>query len=145
MPRISFTLVCLGTLTAANAARAQDARPTAAAEQVCLGFAFGSWKPALNWHAAGHGEFPDSSRLQHAPMGRDWAMNSGDPDSTLMLFPAFWPVGVLVSLPTRSPAAGDTVTGEAIALRADAASEPSRTRVRAWRVTCGAARGLSKP
>jgi hypothetical protein len=132
-------------LAAATAAGAQNAQSAASEEQACLGFSFGNWKPALNWHAAGHGEFPDSSRLPHAPMGRDWAMNSGDPDSTLMLFPAFWPVGVLVSLPTRSPAAGDTVTGEAIALRADAASEPSRARVRAWRVTCGAARGISKP
>ena len=132
-------------LAAATAARAQDTRSAAPAEEVCLGVAFGAWKPALNWHAAGHGEFPDSSRLQHAPMGRDWAMNSSDRDSTLMLFPAFWPVGVLVSLPTRSPAAGDTVCGEAIALRADAASEPSRAHVRAWRVTCGAGRGFSKP
>jgi hypothetical protein len=104
---------------------------------VCLGFAFGQWKPALNWRAAGHGEFPDTSKLERSASGRDWATRSGDPDSSLMLFPAWWPVGVLVALPTRTPSAGDTVSGEAIALRAAFDSVSPRARVRAWRVRCG--------
>ena len=123
-------------------AQSAPARPSANAanDQVCLGFSFGKWKPALNWRAAGHGDFPDSNRLQHAPLGRDWAMGAGDPDSSLMLFPAWWPVGVLVALPNRAPAPGDTVSGEAIALRANADSTSPRTKVRAWRVACGSGR-----
>ena len=125
---IFVTALPLGAV-GAQAAPARD-------EPVCLGFAFGVWKPKLDWRAAGHGDFPDSSRLQRAPDGRDWAIDGDKADSSLILFPAWWPVGVLVALPTRAPARGDTVSGEAVALRANVDSASPRARVRAWRVTC---------
>lgn len=119
--------------------RAQDAaspgeRDTSA---VCLGFAFGSWSPPLDWHAAKHQGAPDSSWVGHAPGGRGWAGDEGMNDSTLMLYPGWWPVGVTVALPTRSPARGDTVTGIATALVADGRVRNPAAKVRAWRVPCG--------
>jgi hypothetical protein len=110
-------------------------------EVVCLGFEFGTWKPKLDWHGAGYDAFPDSSRLQHSPSGRDWAFGPDKTDSSFVLMPSWWPAGVVVLLPNREPAPGDTVSGEAIAMRADADSTSPRTRVRAWRVPCGQKRG----
>jgi hypothetical protein len=113
-------------------ARAQSA----GGDAVCLGFSFGTWKPKLDWRAAGHGEFPDSTRLQHAANGRDWAFGADKTDTSIVLVPSWWPAGVVVLLPNREPAQGDTVSGDAIAMRANGASLSPRTRVRAWRVPC---------
>jgi hypothetical protein len=134
---MAAALVVLSSV--ANAAVAQTTAPgrPASDEPVCLGFSFGTWKPALDWRAAGHGAFPDSSKLEHAPAGRDWASDLDEPDSSLVLYPAWWPVGVSVHLPTRSPAFGDTVSGLAIAYRAIADSASPKAAVRAWRVYCG--------
>ena len=104
---------------------------------VCLGFRFGKWKPPLDWHAAGHPLTPDSIHGAQAPNGRGWAtQRGGAADTTLMLFPAWWPAGVDVSLATRTPAAGDTVTGRATALVANGAMTPPTAEVHAWRVPC---------
>ena len=105
---------------------------------VCLGFSFGAWKPALDWKRAGHANPVDSARVPRAPEGRGWATPEGaSADTTLMLFPPWWPVGVVVELPTGAPALGDTVAGRARALVGDGRRESPTSRVRAWRVACG--------
>lgn len=139
-------LAMLLVLLLAPAARAQDANPAAVdTSAVCLGFAFGKWSPPLDWHAARHPGTPDSSWVGHAPGGRGWASDPTATDSTLMLYPGWWPVGVSVALPTRAPARGDTVTGTAIALVADGRVKNPTARVRAWRVPCGAAAHSAPP
>jgi hypothetical protein len=127
---LAFAALLLPTTT-----RAQSSAPDSS---VCLGFTFGTWTPALDWKAAGHGTRPDSSRLLHAPSGRDWAagLAGGEPDSLLMLFPAWWPAGVVVDLPSRRPLPGDTVTGRARALIAYGDRPIPTARVRAWQVPC---------
>lgn len=120
-------------------ARAQDtARPPATEPAVCLGFAFGAFTPKLDWAKAGHAPIRDSSAVQRAPDGRDWASDVALPnDSSLYLFPSWWPVGVWVELSTRTPAPGDTATGRAIALVARGNIAPPVAAVKAWRVPCG--------
>lgn len=127
-------------------ARAQDTTAHAAASEpaVCLGFAFGAFTPKLDWAKAGHAPIRDSSAVPHAPDGRDWASDVALPnDSSLYLFPSWWPVGVWVELSTRSPAPGDTVTGRAIALVARGNITPPVAPVKAWRVPCG--RSAARP
>jgi hypothetical protein len=133
--RAAVLVAALTLLVLPARARAQSTAPA------CLGFAFGAWTPALDWRAAGHGERPDTSRLQHAPTGRDWAVNglATESDSVMLLLPAWWPAGVVVTLPTREPAPGDTVVGRAVALVANGRRTPPSARVRAWRVLCGGA------
>jgi len=130
-------VAALGALVAIPL-QAQDATPAAEHDTaaVCLGFAFGSWSPPLDWHAAKHQGTPDSTSMGHAPGGRGWAGDAGT-DSTMMLYPGWWPVGVVVALPTRTPAQGDTVTGLATALVADGRVHNPTAKVRAWRVPCG--------
>jgi hypothetical protein len=129
-------------LAAAALAAARTSVDAQSSGPACLGFAFGAWSPALDWRAAGHGAKPDSSRLQHAPAGRDWAVNGSrsESDSLMMLFPSWWPAGVIVTLPTREPAAGDTLTGRATALVANGRVAAPTARVRAWRVPCSGSR-----
>jgi hypothetical protein len=104
---------------------------------VCLGFAFGAWTPPLDWKAAGHQTKIDQALLQRAEDGRDWATTQAVQDEhTIVLLPSWWPVGVSVTLPTRSPAMGDTVVGTAFAFIADGRKTAPRARVRAWRVPC---------
>lgn len=122
-------------------ASAQGAAPVPPAgareESVCLGFAFGAFTPKLDWAAAGHRPIHDGLATQQAPGGRGWASDDGLPnDSLLYLFPAWWPVGVLVELPRRSPMLGDTVIGRATALVARGNVTPPAARVRAWRIPC---------
>lgn len=104
----------------------------------CFGFSFGRWTPALDWHAAGHGERVDTTGFIHAPEGRDWAADlTAAGDTVLMLFPVWWPAGVAVEVPTRRLASGDTVIGRAVALVSDGRIKPPTAPVRAWRVRCG--------
>lgn len=113
---------------------------------VCLGFSFGTWKPALDWHAAGHAVVLDSALVPRADRGRGLASPvSNGADSTLMLFPPWWPAGVAVRLSTRSPALGATVLGHATALVADDRTrQPPVSSVRAWQVPCGGSAYTSK-
>lgn len=135
----SFRLIFAAALVAMplHVLHAQSA-PSHDDESVCLGFSFGTWTPALNWKGAGHGEMPDAKMLQHAPSGRDWASDAGagQPDSLLILYPAWWPAGIRVDLPTRTPAPGDTVTGRASAFVANGEVKAPEAKVRAWRVAC---------
>jgi hypothetical protein len=129
--------------------RAQDtARPPGSEPAVCLGFAFGAFTPKLDWAKAGHAPIRDSSAVPRAPDGRDWASDVALPnDSSLYLFPSWWPVGVWIQLSSRAPAAGDTATGRAIALVARGNISPPVAPVKAWRVPCGrpAARPAAQP
>ncbi len=128
-------LALLGVFAFGSGAHAQTASKD---EPACLGFAFGSWTPALDWRGAGHGQMPSADVLQHAPAGRDWASDAGagQPDSLLILYPGWWPAGIRVDLPTRTPAPGDTVVGRAVAFVANGAVTPPVAKVRAWRVEC---------
>ena len=132
------TALALGaTAVLAAPALAQDAPlpPRPGADDVCLGFAFGRWTPALDWKLAGHARV-DSMALQRAPTGRDWATPGTAADTTLLLLPAWWPAGVWVTVP-RTPAPGDTIVGRATALVADGRRNAPAAEVRAWRVACG--------
>jgi hypothetical protein len=142
---LSLAATVLGALAAPQAiARAQDAGGRAV-EPVCLGFAFGAFTPKLDWERAGHAPIRAGS-VQRAPDGRDWASDQALPnDSSLYLFPAWWPVGVWVELSSRAPAPGDTVNGRATALVARGNITPPVARVRAWRVPCGGAAPASIP
>jgi hypothetical protein len=138
-PRTLLAALVLGVAVMPSSAPAQSTPPSSA--PACLGFAFGRWSPALDWRAAGHGAVLDTSRVQHAPSGRDWAVGgtATESDSVLILFPRWWPVGVAVELPTREPAPGDTIVGRARAFVASGQSTVPTTRVRAWRVPCAGA------
>ncbi|MGQ0537811.1 MAG: hypothetical protein ACT4R6_02595 [Gemmatimonadaceae bacterium] len=108
----------------------------------CYGFAFGAWRPALDLVAAGHEAARLPSDAAKAPGGRDWASDAVPNDTTLLLFPAWWPAGVQVTFarrPSPSPrplAAADTVSGYATAFVADARAETPRATVRLWLVPC---------
>jgi hypothetical protein len=132
MFRSKLVVACFALLLIPPHAHAQ----AIGGDDVCLGFEFGTWKPKLDWHAAGYEAFPDSGRVQRSPSGRDWAFGPDKTDSALVLMPSWWPAGIVILLPNREPAPGDTVSGEAIAMRAIADSISPRTRVRAWRVPC---------
>src|ERR671933_435433 len=114
---------------------------------VCLGFSFGAWSPPLDWERAGHGAPVDSAKVPRAPGGRAWAAPSpvtAAADTGLVLFPTWWPVGIVVQLSTRAPAPGDTVSGQAWALVADGRQQVPTARVRAWRVRCGGKAGAPR-
>ena len=137
MSRRLISLVTLsGLLALTPAVRAQGT--SSSDEPVCLGFAFGTWTPKLDWRGAGHGEMPSAGMLQRAPSGRDWATDggAGAADSLLILYPGWWPAGVRVDLPTPTPAVGDTVVGRAVAFVANGEVTSPVARVRAWRVAC---------
>jgi hypothetical protein len=111
--------------------------PAGAPPDVCFRFMFGAWSPPLDWRAAGHRAPPDSSSVASSSTGRGAAAEiSVGADSALLLLPGWWPAGVLVELPTRTPAPGDTVVGRASAFVADGSVAPPVSRVRAWRVEC---------
>jgi hypothetical protein len=104
---------------------------------VCLGFTFGEWTPALDWRAAGHATRIDPAIHQRADDGRDWATTQAVQDEhTIMLLPSWWPAGVSVTLPDRSPAPGDTVVGSAFAFVGDGRKKAPTAKVWAWRVPC---------
>ena len=80
---------------------------------------------------------PDSMKVGQAPAGRGWATNEKEgADSLLLLFPVWWPAGVRVVLPTRTPAPGDTISGVATAFIAYGDRTPPTSKVRAWAVPC---------
>ena len=71
-----------------------------------------------------------------APGGRDWASEllTGR-DSTLMLFPQWWPAGVVIDFRVPSTR-GDTLRGTATALVADGRRTAPVAPVLAWAVPC---------
>jgi hypothetical protein len=132
-------LVILAITVASGASKVSAQMPARPDEpSVCLGFAFGSWTPALDWSAAGHVSPINPRATQHAGDGRDWASTQAvENEHTIVLLPSWWPAGVQVTLPNRAPALGDTVQGTAFAFIADGRREVPRAQVRAWRVDCG--------
>jgi hypothetical protein len=102
----------------------------------CYGFAFGPWKPPLDLLTAGHDSLRPDLATPKAPGGRDWASDIVPNDTTLLLFPAWWPAGIQVFFSRRPQSAADTVTGRAVALVANGSVEPPRAVTRLWRVTC---------
>ena len=123
-----------------SAMRAQNATSSGRSDPaLCFGFAFGSWTPPLDWQAAGHGPPLDSARVPRAPNGRGWAAIDVEAtsDSTLLLFPPWWPAGIAVRLATKPTSPRDTVPGRAVAFVADGQKRPPTSSVRLWRVPCG--------
>ena len=135
-PRAAALILALGAV--GTQARAQATRPLDRPEEsICLGFAFGAFTPKLVWEKAGHRPIRIGSGAERAPDGRDWASDRAVPnDTTLYLFPSWWPVGVLVEVPSRRPLPGDTLTGRATALVASGKITPPVAPVRIWRVPC---------
>lgn len=135
-------LVLAALMLAPAALRAQDAPPAPASGTTrtpadeCYGFAFGGWTPALDPRAAGHRPHT-AADVAHAPGGRDWAAAVGTGrDTTLLLFPAWWPAGVAVRFPAGARTPGDTVRGRATALVADGRVRSPEAAVLAWTVSC---------
>jgi hypothetical protein len=126
-------MVCAGLLLS-KPALAQSAG--AEEQPLCLGFTFGLWTPALDWKRAGHQALLDSARTARTAEGRSWASGAAASDSGFVLYPAWWPAGVLVEVSRERLAAGDTVSGVATAFNADVRLRASTSRVRAWRVRC---------
>src|ERR1700759_2958730 len=94
--------ICVATsVLIASRMSAQTPAPRDTADyNYCLGFAFGSWTPGLALRAAGHNHVGDTSHFTRAEDGRDWATSGkkSEGDSTIMLFPIWWPAGVAISL-----------------------------------------------
>ena len=135
--RAAAFMLALGAVGARSQAQAIPALDPPE-ESVCLGFAFGAFTPKLDWAKAGHRPIRSGSGAERAPDGRDWASDRALPnDTTLYLFPSWWPVGVLVEVPSRRPAPGDTLSGRATALVASGKITPPVAPVRIWRVPCG--------
>ena len=134
------TLAIAAALLATPAlARSQQQQPQRDEPPVCLGFAFGTWTSALDCRAAGHQTALDPSVHQRADDGRDWATTQAVQDEhTIVLLPEWWPAGVSVTLPTRTPPPGDTIVGQAFAYVGDGRRKAPTTQVRAWSVPCGA-------
>ena len=114
----------------------QPPKPSDPAE--CYGFSFGKWTPPLDWQLSGHGALLDSARVPRAPNGRGWAASDIEvpSDTSLLLFPPWWPAGVLVVFKTKPTKLGDTAAGEAMAFVADARKQPSTSSIRGWLVRC---------
>lgn len=137
--------VCaLAAIAVAGASRAMAQTGSSIGDVgVCLSFVFGKWTPPLDLHASGHAPV-DTSKVPRAADGRSWATNDEvDADSTLMLFPPWWPAGIRIELSTHRFAGGDTITGRATAFVGNGSATPPTTTAKMWRIPCGA--GSRKP
>ena len=106
-------------------------------EDECLRFVFGRWTPPLDAKVAGHPSFPPAESLPQAPGGRGWAVSdSTTGDTQLLLYPSFWPAGVIARFPRAPSAAHDTVRGTATAFVADGRVRSPEAEVLAWLVPC---------
>jgi hypothetical protein len=132
-------LVAVGLMLGGLPLAAQTAAPDTSDYNYCLGFEFGSWKPALDLEAAGHNPVVDTTHFQRAGDGRDWATSGtkAEGDSTIILFPIWWPAGVAIALEHVPMSVNDTVRGKATALVADGRMASPVTSIRAWRKRCG--------
>lgn len=104
----------------------------------CARVAFGSWSPPLDWKGAGNATAPNSL-AQRVRFLRDsvYAAGGGAGASdemqwitirghrALVIFPAWWPVGVIITLDSAD---GTALRGEARALRASGNAPVSRAR-----------------
>lgn len=114
----------------------------------CVRVAFGTWTPPLDWNGAGHSEsaagvgsrvraLRDSAYSGQASAGgRDemqWYESNGV--RKLLISPAWWPAGVIITF-DRDASRGDTLTGQAVALVADARVPSPRASARVMRSGC---------
>ena len=137
MTPCAVALAALLTVVVAERGDAQTRKDSAPRSvETCYRFAFGTWTPALDLRLAGHDTA--ARPLPGAAPGRDWAASGdGKGHATLMLYPGWWPAGVIVQLPGGPPVVGDTVRGTAIAMVADARMRSPTATARAWGVVCG--------
>jgi len=133
----------LATLMASPAeARQVDSAATmpegVATPDECFGLTFGRWEPELDPRAAGHPVVAADSTPQRAPDGRDWAarLETGR-DTTIILFPVWWPAGVTIRFPQGRASTNDTTRGTATALVASGDVNPPTTAVLLRPVPCG--------
>jgi hypothetical protein len=138
---VSFRAVCLLAFVGAlgPSAFAQTAQPAGRSDStVCYGFSFGKWTPPLDWQNAGHAVALDSARVPRAPGGRGWAASDLEfqSDTSIILFPPWWPAGVIARFPAKPKSVADTVVGRAQALVADGRKTPSASPIRAWLIPC---------
>jgi hypothetical protein len=123
-------------------------RPDSAKPSPCWRFAFGEWKPPLDWNAAGH-KGTDSASADQIRKIRD-SVYDKDPVATrnnameiqytkdgmqVMLYPFWWPPGVRLTFDS-TVAGGREMVGTAVALVANGAAESPRARTRAQQTTC---------
>jgi hypothetical protein len=137
LKRVAF-VATVASLAVPRPVRGQSAPQTSKTEpEQCFGFSFGPWTPTLDWQRAGHGPPLDTARVPRAPGGRGWAAIDVEPqsDTTLILFPPWWPAGVIVGFNAK-PTAHDTVSGRAQALVADGRQRPPMSNVRLWQIGC---------
>lgn len=113
------------------------------AAPVCYGFSFGAWTPALDRVAAGHD--PDARGGPGAPDGRSWAASDSGSTSSLILFPAWWPAGVRVTLSAAPPAIGHSAKGTAVALVADGRKRSPMAAIVVHGVPCARSAGRPQP
>lgn len=143
--RTTVVAVLMLAAVGATAGAQQPQRPDSAQyPDICYRFRFGPWTPPLDWTAAGH-----RPRNLPAPAAQPGAVGDashiGAPgDSVLMLYPDWWPVGVLVRFDPRA-ASGDTLRGEASALVADANARVPTSRVTVIRLPCHAPPSAERP
>lgn len=139
IPALLLVAVC------ATAKAQQPQRPDSAQyPDECYRFRFGPWTPPLDWTAAGHRP-RDLPTPVARPGARGDASHDGAPgDSVLMLYPDWWPVGVLVRFRPHS-ASSDTLHGEASALVASANARVPTSQVTVIRVPCHSPAPPAKP
>jgi hypothetical protein len=139
--RVGFTVLALSL--AAQIVTAQSTREAPSSK--CWRFAFGAWTPPLDWGSAGHeGRASDLAnrvqRVRDSVFAKDtnavrnnamyWEQTKSG--WSVVLFPDWWPVGVKVDFDSIR-ADGSGMSGNAIALVADANKPPSRARASAAR------------
>jgi hypothetical protein len=150
-PRLRAAALLVAVASAATgtslAAQSTGAPAPAPSGDECLAFSFGAWAPPLDARAAGHRSATRADTTPQAPHGREWAMRfeAASRDSTLMLFPAWWPASVAIRLARGIDATSDTVRGTAVALVADGRLTAPRASVLLWRVPCGGGPRRSPP
>jgi hypothetical protein len=147
---IGALMIGAPTLGRAQSAPVAAPRDSLNPSSACWRFGFGAWAPPLDWSGAGHtGEARSMAdrvrRIRDSVFVKDSiATNSNamywdrtEQGLVLFLFPHWWPVGVEVLFDAVAPGAAE-MAGQATAMVADASQAPSRARVRAWQVPCGA-------
>jgi len=97
-------------------------------DEQCHAIVFGEWSPPLH---------PGRATSVARPGRSAWATwDSSQGDSTLVLFPEWWPAGIAVRLDRG--AEGELRAGRATAFVSDGTAVRPEAAVRAKRVPCGA-------
>jgi hypothetical protein len=128
------------TLAGLPSALCSQAVPRPPVPDECFRFAFGAWDPPLKTVASTYNPGYDPTTSAPAGSPRDWAARlpngkatDTQPDSVLLLFPAWWPAGVSIEWRGQR---GDTLVGRAVALVADGRVKNPVTAVKGMHVAC---------